>query len=454
LAPRRSLAYPLSTTRHPSAAAVARRVAIRPRSASQQLPAIVVTGGSPLTGEVRVGGAKNSALKLMAAALLAPGISVLRNVPDISDVAVMTEVLEHLGAKVTRTDHALTIDATTLSGYEAPYELVARMRASTCVLGSLVGRLGRAHVAMPGGCNIGSRKVDIHIHGLTQLGVEIVTEHGFIDATGRATGATVVLEFPSVGATENLLMAAAAGEGTTVIDNAAREPEIADLADFLNAMGARITGAGTPTITLEGVEALHPAEHSVIGDRVEAGTFLVAGALCGGPVTVTGFAPAHLEMVLAKLRDAGATLEVGEDRVTVSREGTIHPVDIATLPYPGFPTDMQAQFMTLMAIAEGDCVITENVFENRFMFADEIGRMGADVRIEGHHALVRGVRGLSGAPVCSPDLRGGAALVLAGLVAEGDTVVTDIHHIERGYEDFVPRLRALGANVQVMDELF
>lgn len=418
------------------------------------MPSIVVTGGCPLSGEVRVGGAKNSALKLMAAALLAPGVTTLRNVPDISDVAVMTEVLEHLGAKVVRTDHALTIDATELSGFEAPYELVARMRASTCVLGALVGRLGRAHVAMPGGCNIGSRKVDIHIHGLMQLGVSITTEHGFIDATGRAKGETVSLEFPSVGATENLLMAAATGEGTTVIDNAAREPEIVDLADFLNGMGARISGAGTPIVTVEGVPALSPTDHTVIGDRIEAGTFLVAGALCGGPVTVTGFDPRHLEMVLTKLRESGAELEIGEDRVTISMTGPVHPVDVATLPYPGFPTDMQAQYMSLMAVAEGDCVITENVFENRFMFADEIGRMGADIRIEGHHALVRGVRGLSGAPVRSPDLRGGAALVLAGLVAEGDTVVTDIHHIERGYEDFVPRLRALGACVHIMDELF
>jgi UDP-N-acetylglucosamine 1-carboxyvinyltransferase len=415
---------------------------------------IRITGGGTLSGEVRVGGAKNSALKLMAAALLAPGVSVIRNVPDISDVAVMTEVLKHLGAKVVRTDHALTIDATVLTGYEAPYELVARMRASTCVLGSLIGRLGRAHVAMPGGCNIGSRKVDIHIHGLSQLGIEITTEHGFIDATGRAKGALVALEFPSVGATENLLMAASVGEGTTVIDNAAREPEIADLAAFLNSMGARISGAGTSTITIEAVASLRPTDHAVIGDRIEAGTFLVAGALCGGPVTVVGFEPAHLEMVLAKLRETGADLEIGEDRVTVRRDGHVRPVDVATLPYPGFPTDMQAQFMTLMSIAEGDCVITENVFENRFMFADEIGRMGADIRIEGHHALVRGVRSLSGAPVRSPDLRGGAALVLAGLIAEGDTTVTDIHHIDRGYEDFVPRLRALGADVQVMDELF
>ncbi|MDO8914788.1 MAG: UDP-N-acetylglucosamine 1-carboxyvinyltransferase [Coriobacteriia bacterium] len=411
---------------------------------------IVVTGDRALSGEVRVGGAKNSALKLMAAALLAPGVSVLRNVPDISDVTVMTEVLEHLGATVVRTDHALSIDATTLTGHEAPYELVARMRASTCVLGSLVGRLGRAHVAMPGGCNIGSRKVDIHIAGLMQLGVEITTEHGFIDATGRARGAHVMLEFPSVGATENLLMAASLGSGTTVIDNAAREPEIADLAALLSAMGARIDGAGTPTITIEGVDALHPADHVVIGDRIEAGTFLVAGALCEGPVTVRGFDPSHLEIVLTKLRESGASLDVGADFVTVRRTGPVRPVDVATLPFPGFPTDMQAQFMTLMAIADGDCVITENVFENRFMFADEIARMGADVRIEAHHALIRGVDALSGAPVRASDLRAGAALVLAGLVADGETVVTDVHHIERGYEDFVGKLCSLGADVRTV----
>ncbi len=416
------------------------------------MPSIVVIGGRTLTGEVRVGGAKNSALKLMAAALLAPGVSMLRNVPDISDVAVMAEVLEHLGARVVRSDHTLSIDATCLTSHEAPYGLVARMRASTCVLGSLVGRLGHAHVALPGGCNIGSRKVDMHLRGLLDLGVRISTEHGYIDASGRARGGHIVLEFPSVGATENLLMAASVGEGTTVIDNAAREPEIADLADFLTGMGARISGAGTQTMTVEGVDALHPADHTVIPDRIEAGTFLAAGALCGGPVTVTGCEPAHMEMVLTKLGQAGATLDVGGDSITIRRDGPLSPTDVSTLPYPGFPTDMQAQFMTMMSIADGDCVITENVFENRFMFADEITRMGADVRIEGHHALVRGVPRLSGAPVCSPDLRGAAALVLAGLVAEGTTVVTEIQHIERGYEDFVPRLRALDADVRIEDD--
>jgi UDP-N-acetylglucosamine 1-carboxyvinyltransferase len=346
----------------------------------------------------------------------------------------------------------LSIDATELVSHEAPYEMVARMRASTCVLGSLVGRLGRAHVAMPGGCNIGSRKVDMHIRGLLELGIDVVTEHGYIDASGRGRGAHVLLDFPSVGATENLLMASALATGVTVIDNAAREPEIADLAAFLSAMGADIEGAGSATITVRGVDELHAADHTVVGDRIEACTYLAAGALAGGPVTVRGFDPAHAEMVLTKFEHAGVTLEVGADGVTASCEGDMRATDVATLPYPGFPTDMQAQFMTMMAVASGDCVITENVFENRFMFADELARMGADVRIEGHHALVLGVPRLSGAPVCSPDLRGGAALVLAGLVADGTTVVTEIHHIERGYEGFVEHLRDLGAQIRIAEE--
>ncbi|HEY5541292.1 MAG TPA: UDP-N-acetylglucosamine 1-carboxyvinyltransferase [Coriobacteriia bacterium] len=412
------------------------------------MEAIVVDGGRPLAGTVRVGGAKNSALKLMAAALLAPGVSTLRNVPDISDVAVMAEVLERLGARVVRTDHTLTIDATTLTSYEAPYDLVVRMRASTCVLGALIGRSGRAHVAMPGGCNIGSRKVDIHIAGLEQLGVTIGTEHGYIDASGPAHGARVALDFPSVGATENLLMASVRADGETVIDNAAREPEIADLASMLVAMGARIEGAGSPTITVTGVTSLSPVDHTVVGDRIEAGTYIIAGALDSGPVTVTGFDPTHLDIVLQKLEHAGCVVERLDGGVTISRVGPVRPVDVQTLPYPGFPTDLQAPFMALLAIADGGSVITENVFENRFIFADEIARMGADIRIDGHYALVRGVPALSGAPVRSPDLRGGAALVLAGLVAEGHTVVTDIHHIDRGYEGFVDKLRSLGAAVR------
>lgn len=417
------------------------------------MSSIHVIGGRPISGAVHVGGAKNSALKLMAAALLAPGASIIHNVPDISDVDVMAQVLQGLGARVEREDHTVCVDASELSSVETPYELVAKMRASIVVLGPLLARFGRARVAMPGGCNIGSRKIDMHIRGLEVLGAQIAFEHGFIDASAPngLHGAQVILDFPSVGATENLLMASVLADGTTTIDNAAREPEIGDLVDMLVAMGARISGRGSSTLEVEGVKALTPAEHTTIGDRIEAGTFLVAGALAGGPVTVTGFDPSHLEMVLTKMELAGCSLEVGDGQATVRREGPLSPVDIATLPYPGFPTDMQAQFMALMAIADGDSVITENVFENRFMFADEIKRMGADIDIEGHRALVRGVEKLQGAPVCSPDLRGGAALVLAGLVAEGQTTVTDAHHIMRGYEDFAGKLAALGADVRFVE---
>jgi len=419
-----------------------------------RMESIIVRGGRHLSGTVRVEGAKNSALKLMAASLLAPGISRITNVPDIADVQVMSEVLGGLGAVVTRSDHSLTVDATTLTSFEAPYELVAQMRASIAVLGPLVARHGHARVAMPGGCNIGSRKIDMHISGLTELGVEIRTGHGFIDAFAPADGlhaAHVTLDFPSVGATENLLMASVVAKGTSVIENAAREPEIVDLVDFLNGMGARITGGGSATLTVEGVESLHPVEHRVVGDRIEAGTFVVAGALTGGPITVRGFDPAHLDLVLVKLHQAGCIIEMHSDGVTIERTQRPRAVDVQTLPYPGFPTDMQAQFMALMAIAEGNSIITENVFENRFMFADEIARMGADIRIESHHALVRGVTQLSGAPVRCTDLRGGAALVIAALVADGETSIGDIYHIDRGYEGFVDKLAALGADIVRLD---
>ena len=415
------------------------------------MESIIVRGGRALSGEVRVEGAKNSALKLMAASILASGLTRISNVPDIADVAVMVEVLVGLGASVSREDHSLAIDTTNVASVETPYELVARMRASTAVLGPLVARCGEARVAMPGGCNIGSRKIDMHIKGLEQLGVEINLGHGFIHAVappGGLHGADVALEFPSVGATENLLTASVLAKGTTTVQNAAREPEIVDLAEFLIAMGANIQGAGTSTLVIEGVETLHPVDHRTVGDRIEAGTFLIGAALDSGPVTVSGFDARHLDLVLAKLREAGCVVDMHPDGVTVRREGPLRGVDVQTLPYPGFPTDLQAQWMALMSIAEGGSIITENVFENRFMFADELGRMGADIRIEGHHALVKGVGQLSGAPVRAPDLRGGAALVLAGLVADGETVVSDVHHIDRGYERFVAKLTALGADVR------
>ena len=412
---------------------------------------IRVEGGHHLSGCVEVNGAKNSALKLMAATLLAPGKTTLTNVPNISDVHIMGKVLKHMGATIDVLDeHTLAIDTANVNSWEAPYELVAKMRASTAVMGPLIGRFGRATIAMPGGCNIGARKMDLHFLGLEALGVVFENTHGYIhaDATAGLKGATVSLSFPSVGATENMIMAAVRAQGTSVIDNAAREPEIVDLANMLNDMGAKIMGAGTPVITIEGVDELHPVEHRVVGDRIEAGTFLAAGAITGDVLEVKGFAPSHLGMVVKKMEQMGVVIEPTGEGAIVRRVGDIKPVDIQTLPFPGFPTDMQAQVMTLCALAQGSSVITENVFENRFMFSSELSRMGADIRIEGHHALIHGVEGFSGAQVVSPDLRGGAALVLAGLVAEGVTEVSAIHHIDRGYDGFVNKLVSLGAHVE------
>ena len=414
---------------------------------------IRVEGGHRIGGTVEVAGAKNSALKLMAATILAPGKTILQNVPNISDVHVMGKVLKGIGATIDVVDeHTLAIDTMNVDSWEAPYELVAKMRASTAVMGPLLGRFGRAKIAMPGGCNLGARKIDMHILGLEALGVSFDTKHGYINAAAHhgLVGTTVSLEFASVGATENLIMAAARAEGTTVIDNAAREPEIVDLANMLNEMGANIVGAGTPVVEIRGVKELHPVTHRVIGDRIEAGTFVVAGALMADErgVDVTGFKPVHLGMVFKKLELMGVTCTRLNNGVHVEHVDRIIPTDIQTLPFPGFPTDMQAQVMVLSALADGSSVITENIFENRFMFASELVRMGADIRIESHHAMIHGVKGFSGAQVTSPDLRGGAALVLAGLIADGTTEVSAIHHIKRGYERFVEKFQELGAHVE------
>ncbi|MEE8721471.1 MAG: UDP-N-acetylglucosamine 1-carboxyvinyltransferase [Eggerthellaceae bacterium] len=415
---------------------------------------IRVRGNKTLAGEVQISGAKNSALKLLAAAILGQGPSVIHNVPLISDIKVMSEVLDCLGARIERDGHTIRIDTSDVDKYEAPYELVSKMRASISVLGPLLGRFGRAHVAMPGGCQIGARKIDMHLKGLEALGVEFKVAHGYLQAVAAdgLHGAEVMLDFPSVGATENLLMASVVAEGETIIENAAREPEIVDLANMLNAMGAQVTGAGTSSIRVEGVplSSLHPCEHTTVGDRIEAGTFLVGGALTGGPLTVRGVNPSYLHMAIIKLRAMGCTVEAGDDWIRVERTGSLQPVDIQTLPHPGFPTDLQAQFMLLAALAQGTSVITENVFENRFMFASELMRMGADITIEEHHALVRGVDHLEGAPVTSTDLRAGAALVLAGIVADGETLVRRIRHIDRGYEDYVGKLNSLGADAERM----
>ncbi len=411
---------------------------------------IRVEGGHPVTGTVTVEGAKNSALKLMAATILAPGVTTLENVPNISDVHIMGKVLKELGATVEVVDeHTLRIDTSTVDSWETPYSLVAQMRASTAVLGPLLGRFGKAIVAMPGGCNIGARKIDMHILGLEALGVTFDVDHGdiYASAPGGLVGTTVTLDFASVGATENLIMASVHAKGTTVIDNAAREPEIVDLANMLNEMGANIQGAGSPVIEIHGVGELHPVTHAVVGDRIEAGTFVAIAGLVGQPITVRGFEPQHLGLVLRKYEQMGINIEYGEREVTVSRTADLVPVDVQTLPFPGFPTDMQAQTMCLLSVAKGACVVTENVFENRFMFASELQRMGSDIVIQGHHAVIHGVEGLSGAEVRSPDLRGGAALVMAGLIADGVTTVSDIHHIDRGYERFVEKLRSLGARV-------
>lgn len=417
---------------------------------------IKVEGGAELHGVVAVEGAKNSALKLMAATIMAPGVYHLTRMPDISDVRLMGKVLETLGATVTHGAHELTIDTTGVERWVTPYELVSQMRASITVLGPLLVRFGRAVVAMPGGCNIGARSIDQHLAGLEALGVTFENDHGDINACARRGlhGTMVTLDFPSVGATENVMMASVAAEGQTIIENAAREPEIVDLATMLNEMGADVHGAGTPIIEVHGVpqSELHACDHETVGDRIEAGTYLVAGALAAADkLTVTGFDPMHLDIPLRKMELMGIRVERSERAVTVYRPDELRATDIQTLPYPGFPTDMQAQFMVLATQAKGQSYITENVFENRFMLAAELSRMGASIRIEDRHALVDGPTHLTGAPVKAPDLRGGAALVLAGLVADGTTYVTQTHHIKRGYERLTEKLTSIGARCEHVD---
>lgn len=413
-------------------------------------PRLIINGGRPLRGQIAVSGAKNSALKLMAASILAPGKSILHNVPDIQDVRTMQEVLEHLGARVEFADGLMTVDTSSISSQEAPYELVQKMRASIQIMGPLVARFGRARVAMPGGCNLGPRKIDIHLRGLAAMGATVRSEHGFIEVTApRLRGVTMFLDYPSVGATENLVMAAVLADGTTVLENAAREPEVVDLCKFLISMGAEILGAGSSTIRITGVKELHPAEHTVIGDRIEAGTFLIAAAATGGEVEVTGISPHFLELFLSKLRAVGVVVQENARSIRAGGDPSSYVgVDVATLPYPGFPTDLQAQMMVLLSLAKGVSIVTENVFENRFGFVDELIRLGADIRVEGNHALVTGPRRLMGATVRCTDLRAGAALTIAGLAAEGCTEVRDIYHIDRGYERFEAKLRALGGDVQ------
>lgn len=408
----------------------------------------MIEGRSPLNGEVHISGAKNAALKIMAASLMVPGEVKLSRVPRITDVYLMAEVLTRLGATVDFQDDRLTIDCSGELSEETPYDLVTRMRASIQVLGPLLARLGRARVAMPGGDAIGSRPIDMHLGGLERMGAKFTSEHGYVEGVAeRLKGTRVLLDFPSVGATENIVMAAVIAEGTTSIENAAREPEIQDLASFLNACGAKITGAGTPSITIEGVEELHPAEHEIIPDRIEAGTYAIGAAATRGDVTLKGLRCEHLELLQLKLEEAGAEVRRGDGEMRVAMSTRPQPLDLVTLPYPGFATDLQPLMMVLLAQAEGSSILTENVFEARFLFVDELNRMGCQIRVEGHHAVIRGVERLSGAPVKAPDIRAGAALVIGGLCAEGETQVHDIGHILRGYEDFEAKLRGLGAAI-------
>ena len=410
---------------------------------------LLVTGGTPLDGTVEIAGAKNSALKLMAAVVLSDGRSTVRNVPRIQDCITMVEVLEHLGVGCAWKGDALILDTREVRSVETPYELVSRMRASILVLGPLLARFGNARVAMPGGCNIGSRAIDLHIRGLEKMGARFSSEHGFlVGETSGLRGAVVNLDFPSVGATENVLMAAVAARGTTVIENAAREPELVDLANFLSGMGARIEGVGTPTIEIQGVEGFAPVDHTVIPDRVEAGTYAIAVCSTGGRLVLSGARGDHMDLVLSKLADAGADVLATDGSVAITMGSRARCVDLVTLPYPGFPTDLQPQMMALLASAEGTSIVTENVFEGRFMFVDELNRMGADIRTEGHHAVIRGVDRLSAAPVRALDIRAGAAMVIAALMADGVTEIEDMYHVDRGYQDLEAKLTALGAVVR------
>lgn len=409
----------------------------------------IVHGGARLEGVVRVDGAKNSVLKLMAACLLAEGETTLTNCPEIGDVPLMRDVLEGLGCTVTIDGSTVTVNTPKEVNYRADFQAVRQFRASVCVLGPLTSRCKRAMVALPGGDAIGSRPLDMHQSGLEKLGATTRIEHGCVVAEAeKLQGAQIKLAFPSVGATENILTAAVLADGTTTLYNAAREPEISDICAMLNSMGAKISGAGTSTLTIEGVEKLHPTTHEVVGDRIVAGTWAYAAAMTRGDITVGGISPQHLHLVLQKLKMVGASVETYDRGFRVRQEGRPRGVDYQTLPFPGFPTDMQPMAVGLAAISEGNSIITENVFEARFRFVDEMMRLGADATIDGHHVLIRGVDRLSSTPVWASDIRAGAGLVLAGLVADGDTEVNDVYHIDRGYPHFVENLNVLGADVR------
>ena len=414
-----------------------------------------VVGGARLNGEVSVTGAKNSALKLMAASLLATGKTTITNVPDIADVDIMSELLTRLGCSINfnRSVSTVTIDVPEKLGHRADYDLVRRMRASINVLGPLVARLGEAEVALPGGDAIGSRGLDFHIKGLTELGATAHNEHGYViaEAKNGLTGATIALDFPSVGATENIMTAAVLARGTTTLDNAAREPDIVDLGNFLIAMGADIEGLGSPTIIINGVSQLHPTTHATLPDRIVTGTWAFAAAITQGDIAIHDCNADHLEVPLDKLVSAGAVITSIKDGIRIKMDRRPSSVDFATLPFPGFPTDLQPMAITMNAVADGDAIVTENVFEGRFMFVNELTRLGAKIRVDGHHAAITGIPQLSSAPVIATDIRAGAGLVIAALVADGTTFVEGAFHIDRGYPKFAEQLRALGADVTRVD---
>lgn len=417
---------------------------------------IIVRGGKVLRGSLAVSGAKNSVLPIMAATLLSEEKCQIGNVPDLKDVRTMIEILQGLGVEIKFEDGIIEVKPDDYPGYEAPYELVRRMRASICILGPLLAKKGKARVSLPGGCVIGTRPIDLHLKGLKSMGAEIEIQHGYINARAdKLSGAKIYLGGPfgsSVLATANVMMAASLAQGETVIEGAAAEPEIADLAQFLVKMGAKISGAGTGVVKIEGVERLHAAVHNVIPDRIEAGTYLVAGAITGGDVLIENALSQHLSALLEKLEQIGAEVREERNGIRITRRGKISPADITTLPYPGFPTDMQAQFMSLLSLADGISVITEKVFPERFMHVGELNRMGAEITLEGSSAIIRGVRRLSGSEVMASDLRASAALVLAGLVAEGETIISRVYHLDRGYESLVEKLRKLGAQIERISE--
>ncbi len=412
---------------------------------------LIITGGQTLQGEIRISGAKNAALPIIVSTLLAKEPVTIRNIPHLHDITTTMELLGRMGVSITMGEKLdVEVDSSTINNFSAPYELVKTMRASILVLGPLLARFGEAEVSLPGGCAIGSRPVNLHIHGLELMGADISVDQGYIKAKAkRLKGAKIVMDLVTVTGTENLMMAACLADGVTTIENAAREPEVVDLANCLNTMGAKVEGAGTDTITIEGVEDMHGGEYRVLPDRIETGTYLVAAAITGGSVKLKDTYPPHCDAIISKLEEAGAEIEMGEDWISLDMQGKKpKAVDISTSPYPAFPTDMQAQFCALNAIADGTSMITETVFENRFMHIQELERMGADLNLKGNTVVCNGVQGLTGAPVMATDLRASASLVLAGLVAEGDTRVDRIYHIDRGYECIEEKLQQLGASIR------